>query len=149
MKKATLLLALCLVISGMSFAKQGDFGIGVMLGEPSGLSLKIWTGDRVAINGGVAWSFVDPASLHIHTDIIFHSYGLFNVERGELILYYGIGGRLRLESDTRVGLRLPVGLSYELDSAPIDFFLEIVPMLDLAPDTEGGIGGAIGVRYFF
>jgi hypothetical protein len=31
----------------------------------------------------------------------------------------------------------------------LDFFFELVPILDLAPSTDFGMNAAIGIRYFF
>ena len=155
MKKAAIVLALLILCSAMSFAQSGKVGVGVILGEPSGLSLKFRTSSTTAFDAGLAWSFASPGSLHIHGDFIFHNYNLFTVERGLVALYYGVGGRVKFISsdavtrETRVGVRIPIGLVYEFDEAPVDLFIEIVPMLDLTPRTEGGIAGAIGIRYFF
>jgi hypothetical protein len=38
-------------------AQDQDFGLGFMLGEPTGISFKKWTGSKTAIDGAVAWSF--------------------------------------------------------------------------------------------
>jgi hypothetical protein len=40
-----------------------------------------------------------------------------------------------------------VGLSYLFQSSPWEFFLEVVPILDVTPDTELGLGAAVGARY--
>jgi hypothetical protein len=65
-------------------------------------------------------------------------------------LYFGIGGRIIFQSnDTNLGIRVPVGLDYLFSSAPVDIFLEVVPILDLTPSTDLDFGGGIGVRYWF
>ncbi|MDK2976014.1 MAG: hypothetical protein PWP06_489, partial [Candidatus Marinimicrobia bacterium] len=64
-------------------------------------------------------------------------------------LYYGLGAKVKLMDDVQVGIRVPVGLVHELESAPIDIFLEIVPGLNLIPETNFGINGGLGVRYYF
>ena len=48
-----------------------------------------------------------------------------------------------------MGIRIPIGLDYMFESAPVDIFGEIVPILDLVDKTELNFGAAIGVRYFF
>ena len=63
--------------------------------------------------------------------------------------YYGIGGRLKATSDSRLGLRVPIGLNYIIKDNPLDLFVELVPMLDLVPATSFTINAAIGIRYFF
>jgi hypothetical protein len=153
MKRTVIAAALLLLFAGMSFPADGKFGLGIILGEPTGLSLKLKTSDTTAFDAGAAWSFLNPASFHIHGDFLFHNYNLFNnVEKGYLALYYGIGGRLKIvggEGETVFGVRIPVGLCYEFEDAPIDLFFEVVPLLDIVPSTKAGIGGAVGVRYFF
>jgi hypothetical protein len=54
-----------------------------------------------------------------------------------------------LADDPLIGVRVPIGLDYLFSDAPIDIFLEIVPILDLAPATEFDLGGGIGIRYWF
>ena len=46
-------------------------------------------------------------------------------------------------------MRVPFGIAYLAATVPLEFFLEIVPVLDLVPDTDVDIEGAIGFRYYF
>ena len=65
-------------------------------------------------------------------------------------MYFGIGGRVIFQkNDTNLGIRVPVGLDYMFSDAPVDIFLEAVPILDLTPSTDLDLGGGIGVRYWF
>jgi len=132
-----------------ALAQDADFGLGIILGEPTGISFKKWTGSQTAIDGAVAWSFSNKDSLHLHADYLVHNFNLIKVERGRLPLYYGLGIRLKLEEKSRFGFRIPVGISYIFEKASLDIFFELVPMLDLAPDTVFKIAGGIGIRYFF
>ena len=130
-------------------AQDQDFGVGFMLGEPTGVSFKKWTGSKTAIDGAVAWSFSGQDSIHLHADYLVHSFDLIKVEKGRLPLYFGLGARLKLGDPTRFGVRIPVGVSYIFEEASIDIFLELVPMFDLAPGTDFKIGWGIGIRYYF
>ena len=56
---------------------------------------------------------------------------------------------MKFESESKIGIRIPVGIAYLMEDAPIDFFFELVPLLDLIPDTDFAFNAAIGVRYFF
>jgi len=38
-------------------AQDRGFGLGIIVGEPTGLSFKKWSGDTTAIGGAIAWSF--------------------------------------------------------------------------------------------
>ena len=123
----------------------------MILGEPTGLSLKVWVARSTAFDAAAAWSLRGRNSLHLHADYLRHNFGLFTVQTGRLPLYYGIGGRVsfRDDDDHRVGFRIPVGIDYLFANAPLDVFLEVVPLLDLVPETDVDINGGAGIRYFF
>lgn len=131
-----------------SFAQKSGFGIGIILGEPTGLSFKSFTSQTTAIDGAAAWSFANEAAFHVHVDYLLHTYSLINVRKGRLPLYFGIGGRIKLTGKSRLGVRIPVGLSYEIQGLPSDIFLELVPIMDLAPATEFTFNGALGIRFY-
>ncbi|MCH8557060.1 MAG: hypothetical protein LAT84_04525 [Balneolia bacterium] len=129
----------------------GNFGLGVMLGEPTGVTGKLWTGGNTAFAGGVAWSFSGRSSLHMHLDYQINNFNLIQVERGTMSFYYGLGGRflIREDRDDKLGVRIPLGLSYFFSNDPIELFMEVAPVLDLAPSTDFSANGGIGVRYYF
>jgi hypothetical protein len=65
-------------------------------------------------------------------------------------VYVGIGGRLAVGKGSGiVGVRIPFGVAFWLRSAPIEFFIEAAPVLDLAPATELSGNGGIGARFYF
>jgi hypothetical protein len=135
--------------AGTGAAREG-FGLGIIVGEPTGVCGKLWLSPSTAMDGAAAWSIADEGALHLHADFLVHRFDLLHIERGQLPFYYGVGGRIKFqEGDTRLGVRVPVGLAYLFESTPIDLFLEIVPLLDLAPETDFTLNGSIGVRYFF
>jgi len=133
--------------------------LGVILGEPTGLSAKYWTTPNTAIDFGAAWSFEKNGNFHLHCDYLYHNFDIFKVDEGSLPLYFGIGGRVRFEDDdpldrndehgTRVGLRLVLGLEYLVAQYPMSIFFEVAPIVDLAPKTEGSMNGGLGIRYVF
>jgi hypothetical protein len=137
-----------MVLAG-SAASQGNFGIGIIVGEPTGVSAKLWLTERTAVDMAAAWSFSDEEAFHLHADYLLHNFDLINVEQGRLPIHFGIGGRLKFEDESRFGVRIPVGLTYIFDSAPIDIFFEVVPILDLIPDTDFTANAAIGARFYF
>ena len=135
--------------SGNAAAQESGFGLGIILGEPTGISFKNWIGSRTAIDSGVAWSFGNNDSLHLHADYLVHDFNFFKIKKGKLALYYGIGGRVKTEKKSRIGVRIPIGISYIFENAPLDIFLELAPLLDLVPSTEFGLTGGVGIRYYF
>ncbi len=148
MKKLILIAVVALFSAGV-FAQGSGLGLGIIFGEPTGLSAKMWTGEKTALDAAVAWSFVGEGWLHIHADFLMHNYDLLSVSQGALPVYYGLGAYVGLSSDLGLGLRVPVGLAYQFDGAPVDVFAEIVPGLGLLPSITFYIGGGIGVRYYF
>ena len=130
-------------------SQDKGFGLGIILGEPTGLSLKSWIGSKTALDFAVAWSFANNDSLHLHADYLIHNFNLLKVKKGELLFYYGIGGRIKTEKKSRVGIRVPIGISYIFEKIPLDIFFELAPLLDLVPDTNFEITGGIGIRYYF
>jgi len=158
MKILTLVIALvAMLFCSTAAADGGSFGLGFIAGEPSGLSAKLWMSHNTALDAAVAWSFLnnnpnENQVLDVHGDLLFHNFNVFNVDRGRLPLYYGIGGRIKFSSpDHRIGLRVPVGLEYIFERDYVDIFLEVVPLFDLTPENNRGLGinSAIGIRYFF
>jgi hypothetical protein len=145
-----IILAAMASLSAPADAAEGPFGLGIILGEPTGLSAKVWLNGRMAIDGAGAWSFTDQAALHLHADYLVHFFNRLDVDRGSLPLYVGIGGRVKfLDEDDLVGIRVPLGAAYLLEGVPVDIFFEVVPLMDVAPETEFRMNAAIGFRYFF
>ncbi len=136
------------IFAGSAFA-QGTFGLGLIVGEPTGVSAKWWLTDRTGVDAAAAWSFSDDSALHLHADYLFHNFDLIDVSKGQLPVYFGVGGRVKFESKSRLGIRVPVGLAYIFEDMPLDLFAEIVPLVDLIPDTDFTLNGSIGIRYFF
>jgi hypothetical protein len=142
----------CFLVLAHRFAgaQERGFGAGILIGEPTGLSMKGWLNQTNAVDAGVAWSYRQSGSFHLHADYLWHSFHVFDTK--ELIpLYYGIGGRIRTarHEDTHLGLRMTAGIDYMVRDAPFDVFFEIAPILDLAPATEVEANAGIGARFFF
>ncbi len=114
------------------------------------MDLKWFLSGEHAIEGALAWSLSGDNDFHIQGDYLFHNYGLIEVKQGRLPLFFGVGARLliRENQDNKFGIRIPVGLAYEFNE-PFDVFVEIVPILDLTPDTDFDLEGAIGGRFWF
>lgn len=136
---------------------DNPFGLGIILGEPTGLTAKFWLGDDDALDSHLTWDFTDEGFaffvdyLHHFTTIDEESHSV------DLPVYVGIGGKLFVDHDSSdqhdddlgLGLRIPIGISAILTEAPIEFFGEVAPGLRLIPGTDFDIDGGIGFRYYF
>ena len=159
--KRILFMGALIALSHLGKAQSSGFGLGIMLGEPTGLSGKLWLSGDKALGMGLAWGGVGVPGgyLHLHGDYLFHKMDLISVSKGKLPLYFGPGVRMRIWDDNNdrendndgldLGIRFPVGLAYLFDGAPIDVFLEVAPTLDLIPSSSLDVDGGIGVRYWF
>ena len=142
-------------------AQQDGFGVGVIVGEPTGLTFKAWLSNTHAVDAGLAWSFSENDSLQFHANYLIHDFNMLRPTdfEGRVGLYYGLGGRIKLEEDddgrgrnrddTLVGIRIPVGVVYHFPRSPVELFGEFVPVLDVVPDTEFDLNLAIGARLYF
>lgn len=121
--------------------------LGVILGEPTGISFKFWQSGSTAIDGAVAWSMGRNESVHVHADYLFHND--LDVDQGVLLFYYGPGVRTVFsDNNPRVGARFPLGLQYIVDSTRLSIFFEVAPTFDLIPSTSFGVNGGLGFRFF-
>ena len=151
MKKIAVLSLLILCLYALpSFSQSKGFGLGIIVGEPTGISAKYWTTSNTALDFGLGYSFVKNSRFHLHADYLFQVNNLFETNEN-IALYYGPGARLRLvdEGDSRLGFRFGVGLVWIPKNAPVDVFVEIAPLLDIIPETAFSFNGGVGVRFFF
>lgn len=146
MKK--LIIATCLLLlSSTAFAvTPGSFGVGLILGDPTGISGKYWIDKDNAIDAAIGFN-----RFSVHADYLFHLWNIFpQTGAGDFGAYLGPGIVFKdKKHDNIVGIRFALGAVYELNTYPIEFFAEIVPVLELSPDTELNLDGGIGIRYFF
>lgn len=145
------------------FQSINSFGLGLMLGTPSGLAGKYYLTPSTALDFGVGSygrRFKGYGGLHIHADFLWHPVVLASPKEFELPLYFGIGARIwdhgandDRREDTHVGIRAPLGILFELNNTPLDFFLEFALVLDVVVDKDDhgfdDFTGAVGARYYF
>jgi hypothetical protein len=132
-------------------AQDKNFGIGIILGEPTGLSGKYWMSPENAFDAGLAYSFMeDNKSFAFHADYLYHAEGVID-KYYKMPLYYGFGVRFRVREikENTFGVRGVIGLLIYLKDAPVDVFLEAAPVFRLLPDTNIDFDIAVGARYFF
>ncbi len=135
---------------------SGDQGIGLMLGNPSGASYKVWLNNIAAIDAAVG---VAQGDFDIHATLLWHNFtwakGINDrlikgiTDSGDFPFYFGVGPRVLFQGNTEVGLRFPVGLSYLPNKTDWEFFTEVAPVLRFTPDTGIDADFAIGARYYF
>ena len=152
-------------ISGRRFDANKTFGLGLELGAPTGIVGKYFISADHALDFGVGdiYSYRNRFGLHIYADYLFHPVSLVSTADFELPLYVGIGGRFWdfedrsgdvNDSAFALGLRVPVGVSMDFNTVPLDLFVQLIPIFDLyfnygAHGAALDINASIGIRYWF
>ena len=152
MKKSLFIILFCgsLLICGQSVqAQESTFGIGAIINSPTGLSVKAFVSEDIAIDGAFSVSLDQNFSqIYLHGDVLQHSDA---IESDILQLYYGLGIRLVWDDrtdDLNAGLRGPIGTEYTFEDTNLRSFIEIVPTLEFSPDARFFFAGAVGMRVY-
>lgn len=143
-----LLVTLLILMSLPSWANEK--GIGISIGNPTGLNGKYWLDSGKAVDAGVAWSLGKHSDFSLHSDYLLHKNGAFYFnDVHPLDLYYGVGGRMEFADDIEIGVRVPVGLTHRFEQESADVFAEVAPIVDLLTKTGLEIHLLFGARYYF
>src|SRR3569623_1691068 len=89
---------------GKRFEANKTFGLGLELGEPTGLNGKLFLQPDQAIDFGVGdiyHHYYGGDGLHLYFDYLWHPVSLDSNESFELPIYVGIGGRTRFIGNGR------------------------------------------------
>lgn len=143
---------------GPRAANKGTFGVGLILGEPTGISAKLYLQDDQALQAGVGFAFIGDG-LHLHVDYVFHPWILQSRDSFVLPVYVGPGVRVinyergRDNTVFTLGLRAVGGLLFDLKTVPLDVFVEVAGVLEFGFSGGEGFGltlnAAAGARYYF
>lgn len=143
-----ILMILMLVVSVAGQCKE--LGLGVSLGNPTGLNGKYWLGGNTAVDGGLAFSLGKHSNLSIHSDYLLHNEGAFFFnDVHPLDLYYGIGGRMEFADEIELGVRVPVGLTHRIENGTADVFGEVAPIWNFVSAMGLELHLLVGGRYYF
>ena len=128
------------------------FGLGVIIGSPTGLSGKYTLSRDRAIDAALGWD--GSSSTHFTMSHLWMQQRLFSVERESVDLFYGVGGSLRTNSShadnrTLFAVRAPVGLSIFFAKPRLEPFFQLALNLGLVPSSSVFFDAGIGVRYIF
>ncbi|MBU4486569.1 MAG: hypothetical protein KKD38_06535, partial [Candidatus Delongbacteria bacterium] len=75
------------------------YELGLIIGEPTGISYRNWVGPSNAFGFAVGWSFKDNKAgdndnFDIHGAYLFHKKSDIRIEGYRLPFYFGPGGRI-------------------------------------------------------
>ena len=139
-------------------AEKGTVGVGIIIGEPTGISARLYVKDDQALQAAAGFAFIG-GGLHLHADYVFHPVILQSRDSFVLLTYLGPGARLIQYRDGReasyvaLGFRGVGGLLFDFKDNPLDAFVEVAGVLEYGFDADEGFGlalnAAAGVRYYF
>ena len=172
---ATLLLSMGTGIGqdahGAPASGRGGMSVGLILGDPTGLTLRNELGGADAIQAHFGFSSYPGGAVAAMVDWTRDVYDFVNGQTASLLMYLGIGAKAqwftgrdygykhhdhdRFHDDSQFGLggRGLVGLRMPFRNAPFDIFLELAPIGVLLVVPDGGayydVDLAVGFRYRF
>jgi hypothetical protein len=154
-------------ISSSSFAQgQGgrDFGFGLILGDPTGGTVKFWLNKENAIVGDIGADYFGAPRIDI--DYLWHFYSFRSTVTS---IYAGIGGVVGVgqgyyalwyrddhnrfyyrgvDGQTGFGARAIFGLNILPRRTPLEFFVEIGPLIGISPAFGVALDFAAGIRFY-
>lgn len=138
-----------------------NLGFGIILGDPTGLTLKYWTQRENALVFDLGASYF--GSPRIGVDYLWH----FDAFRSNIAkLYAGFGGVLgigegrgfyytehhgfyfRSDNSAGLGVRGVFGINVIPRTTPLEFFLELGLLVGLTPDVGSAGDVGIGMRFY-
>lgn len=142
--------------------KGKEFGFGLVLGEPTGLTIKYWLNKENALTANLGASYF--GSPRIGVDYLWH----FDIFKSRIVQLYagpglvlGIGegkgfwykekhGKfyMRSSGETGIAFRGMVGLNIIPRNTPLEIFLELGPLVGITPLSGSAMDAALGIRFY-
>lgn len=160
--KKHILIGIILLSAGVNAQVQNDWGFGIQLGDPTGITVKKFTRANNALNFSLGSSYF--GELRLGTDYLWH-FNAFN--SNIIIMHAGFGGVLGFgdgssaifdddnpdrfyvrDNEVGIGVRGLVGLDIYPRSSPFEIFFEFGPLIGLTPNAGAAIDLALGFRFY-
>jgi len=154
-------------------AAHGPFGLGVLLGQPVGLSFKLFVAQDHAFQLGLGYDLVFRDAAFVTLDWIWHPVSIADTSVFELTWHVGLGAALGiwpvghdydcsapdpLQPDlppvcrnawVQPGARVPLGFDLRFHEIPLDLYVEFAPGAFFYPRIEFLGQGGFGARWYF
>ena len=163
-KNITIILFFFLSVFAFAQSPPGgkDFGFGIIVGDPTGGTLKFWTTRPNAFVIDIGASYF--GSPRIGVDYLWH-FNAFNSNIAHL--YAGPGGVIgigegrgfwykekgggfyvRERSEVGLGIRGVFGVNVIPERTPLEIFFEIGVLIGLVPGFGSAVDAALGIRFY-
>ncbi len=149
MKRILFFSVFVVILTHIGIAQGRGLGLGLTLGEPTGITFKGWLTNSGAIQLAIGY----PSLSYTHgtvlsADYVWHAH-VFR-SRESFPLFYGIGGIFGVSGGTDImGGRGVFGISWWPRRSSIDVFLQLQPTIYLKPTSHFDFDFGCGIRFFF
>ncbi len=132
---------------------DGPMGLGIFLGQPTGVTFELDLAEASWLDFKAAWDFgADKGGYSVmlqgNYELAFP--GMIAIEEATFTPFVGGGVLLNLyDGGANFGVRVPGGVSYRFSSVPFELFLEAGLDIYLFPGFDLGASGGLGARYRF
>ncbi len=140
---------LIVLLAHISLAQSHGLGLGLMIGEPTGISCKGWVTNSGAIQLDIGYSSLSSTQgTALSAEYVWHSHVFRSHEY--FPLFYGLGGIFGVSSGTNImGARGILGIAWWPHRSSLDVFFQLVPTYYFKPASQFEFDFGFGVRYFF
>lgn len=134
------LAALALLALPAQAQRSSALSFGVQVGDPLALTLRLPARAPVSWTGAVAF---DDGGVYV----AIHRQHEYPLQGSPLHYYLAPGGFLGSadDDDLTLGASLNAGINFYIER--FEIFLHVTPALRVLPETDLGLGAALGVRY--
>lgn len=156
--KKLLLVLLLTTLTQVSKADEGDLGLGIIAGGPTGFSGEYRLEGSHSLDFAAAWTTISHVGTHLHATYLFNQPSFGNIEDVPVYWYFGLGARAIFLSDREdkhkndrvyFGPRAPVGAYITSTDLKFKFFAEAALTMNVLPSSGLDLDLAIGARYYF
>ena len=133
-----------------TFAKN-RYGLGVMIGAPTGISAKILRSKKHPLDAGISFG----NNFEVHSTYLLPQKKRLVLERTRLRWYWGIGGKLKSvdkkdeDDEIYLGPRASIGINHYFKKLSLEGFAESAINVFVLPSSDVDLDITIGARYYF
>lgn len=141
------------LLLALASASNAEFGVGINLGAPTGLNLRV--GKDRTLEATAGWSLKDEGTnLELLGNVLYHGRSvLSNPPLMAVVPYAGAGLGFWMwdgkngGDDAGVWMQVPLGIDLRF-RIPLEVSLHIDPGIDIIPNTSATIHWGLGIRYW-
>ena len=131
---------------------DGPMGLGIFLGQPTGLTFEMDLSSTSWIDFKAAWSLggKNGSALLLQGNYEYAFPALFAINQETFTPFFGAGAIVGVATgEVNIGVRVPGGISYRFRNIPLELFVEAGLDVYLFPAFGLDGSGGLGARYRF